>query len=195
MTILRTYAISLFLVAGPVFLASGAGRSAHAQDAASPVASAPQKLVIEVEVPAPLPAVWQAFSTREGLTTWLTPDATVDLRPGGEWTARFPGGSTGGGTIVSFVPEKELVLAALAPDKFPHVRAERTRAVFQFEPRGKSTIVRLTQTGWKTGEEWTRAYEYLVAGNAELMAALHQRFVDGPTDWKKVFGTAAPGAK
>lgn len=148
----------------------------------------PQKLVIEVEVPAPVSDVWRAFSTSDGLSTWLTPQATVDLRPGGEWTAHFPGGSTGGGTIISFVPEKELVLAALAPDKFPHVRAERTRAVFQFEPRGSSTVVRLTQTGWKSGDEWTRAYEYLVAGNAQLMATLHHRFVDGPIDWKKMFG-------
>ena len=155
----------------------------------------PEKFVIEVEVPAPVAEVWQAFSTSEGLSTWLTPEATVDLRPGGDWICHFPGGSTGGGTIVSFVPEKELVVAAMAPDKFPHVRAERTRAAFLFEPRGNATIVRLTQTGWKSGDEWVRAYEYLVAGNAQLMSALHKRFVDGPTDWKKVFGDSAPKGK
>jgi uncharacterized protein YndB with AHSA1/START domain len=153
----------------------------------------PQKLVIEVEVPAPVDQVWRAFATSEGLSTWLTPKATVDLRAGGEWTARFPGGSTGGGTIISFVPEKEIIISALAPDKFPHVRAERTRALFQFEPRGDSTIVRLTQTGWKTGDEWVRAYGYLLAGNAELMATLHKRFVDGPIDWKTVFGDPPKG--
>ena len=54
--------------------------------------------------------VWKAFTTSEGLSTWLTPNAVVDLREGGEWTAQFPGGSTGGGTILSFVPEKELVI-------------------------------------------------------------------------------------
>jgi uncharacterized protein YndB with AHSA1/START domain len=165
-------------------------KSAPAQSGATTPTPAPQKLVIEVEVPAPVNEVWRAFSTSEGLTTWLTPEATVDLRPGGEWTARFPGSSTGGGTIIRFVAEKELVLAALAPDKFPHVRAERTRVVFQFEPRGNSTVVRLTQTGWKGEEEWIRAYEYLVAGNAELMAALHRRFVDGPIDWKKMLSDA-----
>ncbi len=167
--------------------------------AALPQASAPTpvplKLVVECEVPAPVADVWQAFSTGEGLITWLTPQATVDLRPGGEWTARFPGGSTGGGTIISFVPEKEIVIAALAPDQFPHVRAERTRATFQFEPRGNSTIVRLTQTGWKSGAEWTRAYEYLLAGNAQLMATLHKRFVDGPIDWKKLFGDSVSKGK
>jgi len=142
-------------------------------------------LVLELEIPAPRAEVWKAFSTGEGLTTWLTPQATVDLRPGGEWTAHFPGGSTGGGTIVSFVPEKELVLSALAPDRFPSVRATRTRARFEFEARGPATLVRLTQTGWKTGEEWDRAYEYLVVGNAQLLATLHRRFVSGPIDWSK----------
>ncbi len=171
-----------------VILALIPAKCVQAQSGTAGTVRAPEKLVIEVEVPAPVSEVWRAFSTSEGLSTWLTPEATVDLRPGGEWTARFPGGSTGGGTIISFVPEKEMVLAALAPDKFPHVRAERTRAVFQFESHGNSTVVRLTQTGWKNDAEWIRAYEYLVTGNAQLLATLHKRFVDGPIDWKKVFG-------
>ncbi len=155
----------------------------------------PQELVIQVDVPASIHDVWQAFTTSQGLSTWLTPGAVVDLRPGGEWTAHFPGGSTGGGTIVSFEPEKELVLSALAPDQFPHVRAERTRAVFDFESRGSSTVVRLTQSGWKSGPEWTRAYEYLVAGDAQLLSTLHTRFVNGPLDWHKIFGDAPAKGK
>jgi uncharacterized protein YndB with AHSA1/START domain len=167
-------------------------RFASAQAATAKETAPPQQFVIEIEVPAPLPEVWHGFATSEGLSTWLFPNAKVDLRPGGDWLVHFPGGSTGGGTIVSFVPEKELVIAALAPDKFPQVRAERTRAAFQFEARGQSTVVRLTQSGWKSGDEWTRAYEYLVAGNAQLMATLHRRFVDGPTDWENVMGNSKP---
>jgi uncharacterized protein YndB with AHSA1/START domain len=161
--------------------------SACAQEPAKAVkaAAADKVLVLQVTVPAPLNAVWEAFTTSAGLSTWLTPGAVVDLKEGGEWTAHFPGGSTGGGTILSFVPEKELVLSALAPDKFPTVRATRTKARFQFEAKGDSTIVRLTQTGWKEGEEWVKAYEYLTVGNAQLLATLHHRFVNGPTDWTK----------
>jgi uncharacterized protein YndB with AHSA1/START domain len=160
-------------------------RFAWSQAAESKEVAPPQQFVIEVEVPAPVGEVWHAFATSEGLSTWLFPNATVDLKPGGDWIVRFPSGSTGGGMIVSFVPEKELVIAAMAPEKFPTVRAERTRAVFTFEPRGNATVVRLTQSGWKNGDEWTRAYEYLVAGNAQLMSTLHKRFVEGPTDWEK----------
>jgi len=152
------------------------------------ITAPPKRLVIEVEVPASLPAVWEAFSTGAGLSTWLGPNATVDLRPGGEWLVHFPNGSTGGGTIVSFVPQKEIVLSALAPDRFPTVRAQRTRAVFQLEARGDGTVVRLVQTGWQQGAEWDRAYEYLVAGNAQLLAMLHRRFREGPIDWNAAFG-------
>ena len=161
--------------------------AAVAQSPERPVngGAADKVLVLEVTVPAPLSAVWQAFTTSEGLSTWLTPGAVVVLKEGGEWTAHFPGGSTGGGTILSFVPQKELVLSAMAPDKFPTVRATRTRARFQFEAKGDSTIVRLTQTGWKDGEEWMKAYEYLTVGNAQLLATLHHRFVSGPSDWSK----------
>ena len=171
-----------------IFLALALGATAAtAQSPEKPVkmAAAEKVLVLEVTVPARIDAVWDAFTTSAGLSTWLTPGAVVDLKEGGEWTAHFPGGSTGGGTILSFVPEKELVLSAMAPDKFPTVRATRTKARFQFEAKGDSTVVRLTQTGWKEGEEWVKAYEYLTVGNAQLLATLHHRFVNGPIDWTK----------
>jgi len=158
--------------------------------------SAPEKaLIFEVTVPAPRVEVWRAFSTSEGLSTWLTPGAVVDLRRGGEWTANFPGGKTGGGTILSFVPEQEMTLAALAPEQFPTVRATRTTARFQFLAKGDSTLVRLVQTGWKDGDEWDKAYDYLAHGNAQLLETLQRRFVSGPLDWAKEWGIPAGGKK
>jgi hypothetical protein len=91
-----------------------AGFAAGQSVSPAPVTEPPRQLVIEVEIPAPVSEVWKAFSTSEGLSTWLFPNATVDLKPGGDWLVHFPGGSTGGGTIVSFIPEKEIVIAALA---------------------------------------------------------------------------------
>jgi uncharacterized protein YndB with AHSA1/START domain len=171
-----------------------AASSLLAQTAAKPTVLAPEKavnipsgkvLLIQLTIPAPLPEVWNAFTTSDGLMTWLTPSATVDLRPGGDWICHFPGGSTGGGTILSLIPQQELVISALAPDRFPNVRAQHTTARFSFTADGNSTLVRLTQTGWQEGEEWNRAYEYLAAGNAQLLAMLHHRFISGPTDWKE----------
>ena len=101
--------------------------SASAAVAASSVASE-KMLRVEVTVPAPRAEVWKAFATSEGLSTWLAPNSNVELKTGGEWMVHFPGGSTGGGNIVSFVPNKEIVISALAPDQFPTVRAQRTTA-------------------------------------------------------------------
>jgi len=159
---------------------------------AGPTATQPSDgsvLLMSITIPASRAEVWHAFATSDGLSTWLTPGAVVDLRPGGEWTAHYPGGKTGGGTIVSFVPEKEIVLSAMAPEEFPNVRATRTHARFRFESRGEYTIVELEQTGWQKGAEWDRAYEHLFAGNAYLLATLHRRFVNGPIDWAKEWGT------
>jgi len=149
------------------------------------VVSPEKALRFEVIVPASLEQVWAAFTTTEGLATWLWRDTRVDARPGGDWLAIFPQ-STAGGTIISLTPKATLVIAASAPDKFPTVRKEHTRATFEFSAlSADSTKVTLVQTEWKAGDEWDAAYEYLAAGNAELLTQLYQRFVSGPLVWPK----------
>jgi uncharacterized protein YndB with AHSA1/START domain len=151
--------------------------------------AAPEKqLKFEVVVPAKIEDVWAAFTTHEGLVTWLWSDVSVDLREGGDWTVHFPGGKTGGGSIVSFVKGQQVVMRAMAPEQFPEVRRERTLAVFDFEPVGNETRVVLTQSGWKQGKEWDDAYTYLADGNAQLLAQLHERFAKGPINWNQAQG-------
>ena len=81
-------------------------------------------------------------------------------------------------------------MSAMAPEQFPHVRAERTTARFQFIEHAGETTVRLTQTGWKAGDEWDKAYDHLASGNAQLLETLRRRFVSGPLDWEKEWGPA-----
>ncbi len=148
---------------------------------------APKRIDWDVVVPASLDAVWDAFTTQSGMTAWLAPSATVDLREGGDWLVNFPGAAPGGGTIVLYQPKTLLAIRAMAPERFPTVRRERTLAVFTFSARGKdATEVHLAQTGWKDGPEWTGAYDYLTRGNAQLLGALDDRFTKGPTDWSKM---------
>ena len=72
----------------------------------------PEKaLLFEVTVPAKLDDVWRAFTTKEGAQEWLWPDMTVELREGGDWIVHYPGGKTGGGTIVSFEPMQSITIA------------------------------------------------------------------------------------
>jgi len=130
--------------------------------------------------------VWDAFTTPAGMTGWIAPGATVDLRSGGDWLAQFPGVAPGGGTIVLVQPKTLLAIRAMAPEKFPTVRRERTLAVFTFTAQGpSSTAVHLAQTGWQDGDEWSQAYTYLADGNAQLLGLLYRRFTAGPIPWPK----------
>jgi uncharacterized protein YndB with AHSA1/START domain len=144
----------------------------------------PEKaLKFDVVIPAKTAEVWQAFTTSAGLDTWLWRECTVDLREGGGWIVHYPGGKTGGGTILAFQDRRQLVLRAMAPERFPEVRSVGTTAVFDFAPEGERTRVTLTQTGWKKGQEWDDAYEYLASGNAQLLEQLYARFARGPMNW------------
>jgi uncharacterized protein YndB with AHSA1/START domain len=143
-----------------------------------------KELQMEVQVPGARDSVWQAFTTTAGLDSWMWRDCSVDLRRGGGWLIHFPGGSTGGGTIERFKRGHEITIHAMAPETFPTVRAKGTTAVFQFEAVGDTaTRVRLIQTGWQSGEEWEKAYDYLAKGNAQLLGQLRYRFKNGPIDW------------
>jgi uncharacterized protein YndB with AHSA1/START domain len=177
-----SFALFLVLLVAPV---APAQTTQIGDVSVTKTATPERRLDFEVILPATPEAVWEALSTSAGLSTWLWRDCVVDLRVGGDWLVKFPGGSTGGGTILAFVPEKQIEIAALAPEQFPTVRRARTRAVFSLEPvqDGKATRLHLAQTGWKQGEEWDKAYAYLAGGNAELLNNLHKRFVDGPFDW------------
>jgi uncharacterized protein YndB with AHSA1/START domain len=185
---MRLFLLSFVLICAASALLTGAF-AAQGPVQVNKVPAPNKALVFEVKVPASLDAVWTAFTTSEGLSTWLTPGAVVDLRVGGEWTAHFPGGATGGGTILSFVPKTKLVMSAMAPPMFPHVREQRTTATWEFTAiDGKSTRVTLKQTGWKEGDEWDKAYAYLADGNKQLLETLQMRFEKGPIDWQKIFG-------
>jgi uncharacterized protein YndB with AHSA1/START domain len=159
--------------------------------APSPVAvtriATPEKaLRFEVTVPGSIDDVWTAFTTTEGLSTWLWRDVRTELRKGGDWIVLYPGGKTGGGTIVDFEPKRFVTMRAMAPEQFPTVRETRTVARFEFEAVSPtSTKVTLIQTGWKEGREWDEAYEYLAGGNATLLTQLHRRFAKGPIAWPK----------
>jgi uncharacterized protein YndB with AHSA1/START domain len=169
-----------------VFCAALAAQNSNIAEAVkvTRIPATERALKFEVLVPAPLGDVWNAFTTSAGLSTWLWKDCAVDLREGGGWMVHYPGGATGGGTIVSFEPGRRLAIHALAPEKFPEVRRLGTTAVFEFASEGTGTRVTLTQTGWKQGKEWDDAYDYLATGNAQLLGQLRLRFAKGPLAWR-----------
>ncbi|MBS1151504.1 MAG: hypothetical protein H6Q89_3202, partial [Myxococcaceae bacterium] len=136
--------------------------------------------------------VFKAWTTVEGMKSFLAPDAKVELKPGGAYEPYFvltvPAGMRGaeGCTVVSFQPNKQLVFTWNFPPTIPALREakEHTQVAIDLVPEGAKTKVRLTQTGWKEGADWEKGRAYFERAWGFVLARLERRFTRGPIDWK-----------
>ncbi len=120
-----------------------------------------------IYVEAPLAAVWNAWTTEEGVKTFFAPDANIDLRVGGAYELYFnpkarPGmrGSEGC-VILAIEPMKMLSFTWNAPPDMPEIRKQKTHVTVRFsQATERSVKVSIYHDGWGEGEQWDRAYEY-----------------------------------
>lgn len=153
----------------------------------------------EIVVDAPLAAVWHAWTTTEGATTFFAPEARIEPRVDGAYELYFkpdaPAGLRGseGMRILSFEPEKRLSYSWNAPPEIPEIRGQRTLVIVDLESVAPSrTRVRITHLGWGTGEAWDRAYAYFDrAWGKIVLPRLVARFASGPIDWSDPPGADA----
>lgn len=124
-------------------------------------------LARKVVVSAPLFAVWDAWTTEEGVAAFGPRKARVELKVGGayEWIYRedAPVGlkGTDGCTVLSYLPMEMLSFSWIVPPEFPGARAQPTWVVVCFRQHGSHSVeVTLNHLGWGEGEEWVRAHAY-----------------------------------
>jgi uncharacterized protein YndB with AHSA1/START domain len=100
------------------------------------------RIVIEIPLDATPDEVWEAISTRDGMTAWFAPMDVVDengASPDGELTRWEPGR---GYTVVA------------GPNSFEYLIEARD---------GGSAVLRFSQTGF-TGDDWEAEYEATARG-------------------------------
>lgn len=154
-------------------------------------APAERALNKEVVVQATLEQVWDAWTTREGITSFFAPDAHIDARPGGAFEIYFDptaaSGSKGadGMQYLALQPKQMLSFTWNAPPHLPQARAQRTSVVVRLYALddNKSVRVTLQHSGWGTGGEWDAAYAYFDKAWPTILGNLQKRFVAGPQDW------------
>ncbi|MEK6798449.1 MAG: SRPBCC domain-containing protein [Planctomycetota bacterium] len=143
----------------------------------------------EVVVNAPVSTVWHAWTTVEGLKTFIAEDAKVDLKPGGayEWyfSMRAPEGQRGaeGCTVLSLVPEESLRFTWNAPPSLPALRKAGARSEVLVELKSLSeaqTRVTLTQSGFGDGEDWKVYFDYFYSAWRRVLDLLEQRMAAKP---------------
>ncbi|MEW6072855.1 MAG: SRPBCC domain-containing protein [Planctomycetota bacterium] len=148
-------------------------------------------IVEETVVPAPRTAVFAAFTSTAGATSFLAPNARIELAPDGPYEILFdaaaPDGERGseGCRVLSWVEDEMVSFSWNAPPRFSAVRGERTFVVVQlFDDAAGGTLVRVTHGGWRDGDEWAEARAYFQRAWLEVLEELVERFRLGPR-WER----------
>jgi uncharacterized protein YndB with AHSA1/START domain len=156
------------------------------------LAAAPAPVVVTRVILAPPAAVYEAFTTRKGLETFLAPQVNVSLAKDGPFEAFFdltlPAGMKGseGCVVRSWTKDKRFAFTWNFPPSLPSLRTAnaRTDVEVTFEPDGPNTTVTLTQTGWKDGADWHQGAAYFTRAWGFVLARLARVMVSAPIDWK-----------
>jgi len=153
--------------------------------AASPgLAQSTAPLVHEGIVEAPIETVWKAWTTSEGLQSWLAPHADIDLRIGGRMRANYDAAGslrdpqTIENTILAYEPERMLsIRVSKAPDGFPFADTiEDMWTVIHFEPRAaERTLVRVVAMGFTLAEQSQAMRAFFDRGNALTIQQMQER--------------------
>jgi uncharacterized protein YndB with AHSA1/START domain len=153
--------------------------------------AAERSLDKEVVINATLDQAWAAWTTREGITSFFSPDAKIEARVGGPFQVYMDPGAEPGMKgaddmrVMAVQPKKMLSFDWNAPPSLPEARKQRTFVVVRFEPLGTtSTRVTLHHTGWGDGGEWDKTYAYFDRAWGFVLGNLKKRFDTGPVDWK-----------
>jgi uncharacterized protein YndB with AHSA1/START domain len=144
-----------------------------------------------ITVPAGVDAVWQAWTTTEGVTSFFAPGAEIEPRVGGAYHVYMDPGAAPGSKgaddmrILAIQPKRMLSFDWNAPPSLPQARQQRTFVIVRLQPVDeKTTLVTLHHTGWGEGGEWDQAYTYFDGAWTHVLGALKTRFETGPKDWK-----------
>lgn len=137
-------------------------------------------LVKEATVNAPPAEVFKAWTTPEGLKSFLGVESNIDLRIGGPFEIYFGGPEvpadergSNGCQILSYIPNEMLAFTWNAPPKYPEARAKRAWVVLTFKPEGKSqTRVRLVHTGFGKDGQWNEVRAYFDSAWGRVLDAL-----------------------
>ncbi|HEQ98135.1 MAG TPA: hypothetical protein ENO22_02195 [candidate division Zixibacteria bacterium] len=145
----------------------------------------------EAVVEASLDKVWKTWTTTEGVKTFFSPHARIDLRIGGPFEIYFdtgqPYGSRGseGCVILSYLPKKMLSFSWNAPPSLGEMRDRKTHAVLFFEPLDSARVkVSFDHYGWGEGERWDEVYEYFDRAWTYVFGNFEKRFKEGPLKWE-----------
>lgn len=152
---------------------------------ASPGYAQSQPLVTSAIVNAPIDQVWQAWTTKEGIESWMVAKTDFELRVGALWRTSYNRDSTlddGASihqSILAFDPERMLAFRTVkVPANFPFAAGiAHSWTVVYFEPVGQAqTSVVVRMLGYDGDAETQRMRAFFEQGNRSTLDALVKKF-------------------
>jgi uncharacterized protein YndB with AHSA1/START domain len=145
-----------------------------------------EPLVAEAVVDAPADKVWDAFTTKEGIESWMVASGDVDLRIGGLMRTTYRRGADLDGetaihqTILSIDPGRMLSFRTIkSPKDFPFAEAiSKSWTVVYLDPvEIGRTRVTVKMLGYDSDPESQKMRRFFELGNKATLDALVKRFV------------------
>lgn len=177
------------VVAGVLGVSFAVCRGQEVRTSRPQTVSGERVLRVETTLQQPLERVWKAFATEEGLKCWIAPVVRLDLRTGGSLSTNYDKAATIGspGTIslvvLNYVEDQEITFKVKLNSTF----SERLQSedgnlqevvVFHRLPNGGTKVVS-SMVGWRSGEEWDKAFEFFARGNEWSYKSLVKCFARG----------------
>lgn len=134
------------------------------KERATPPAPGDRQFEVEIELDAPVEAVWKALSEGEEISRWFSFEASVDPPgPGGNVWVSWGESWEGDSRIDVWEPGKRLRLVNLSSDEEPS--SDSPVAVdYILEGRGGKTVLRVVHSGFGFGEPWDDYYDSISRG-------------------------------
>lgn len=143
----------------------------------------------EIEIDASLDQVWKAFTTTEGLRSWVAPLADIEFKVGGKWRANYNSkGKLGDdatieNTILCYDPKRMMsIRPTKVPKGFPFAEpVKKTWTVFYFDAVNDSrTKVRVVVLGYDSSEPSRQLRAFFEQGNKQSLNQLAKSFTREP---------------
>jgi len=136
-------------------------------------------------IAAPRAEVWKAFTTTEGVKSWMVAQADIQMKNGGLWKTKYGKEGTLGddrtivNEVLAYDPERMFSIRIHTPPKgFPFMNAYKEMwTVVYFEDAGDGkTKVTCRGNGFTDTEESKKLRAFFEGGNKQTLEMLVKRF-------------------
>lgn len=153
-----------------------------------------RNIKLDIIIEASQKELFEAWTTKSGLESFLAPNCNIDLKPNGRFEILFDPSQEDGKKgsedciVMAYQNYNMFSFSWNSPPSIPSIREQKTSVIVRFCKINESkTKVVLIHSGWGEGEDWDKSYNYFIAawGNI-VLPRLKYSFENSPIDWNNL---------